>query len=510
MPYPHTNSSSALVNKPDEKQTYPQTQEFTQVKEEVKDWHYATEELLDALPRVWTRSVLYVLIGFTVIAIPWSVLTKVDETGNARGRIEPKGSTQKLDALSSGSVKAVRVKEGDTVKAGQVLLELESDILQTELQQAQEKLTGLLNQRSQFDLLKNQILLTLGVQEQQNKSQALEKISQLNQAKQELNAKLSIYNLQKLEKQSLLNQAQQQIYTSRNDLKSAEERLKLDSRIVNRFSQLLNDGAVSITQIDQLKKEQQQSKQMYEKAQSDVKQAQLRLAEEQSRYQATVNQLESDIEKAKLQLQGEQSNYQSLLQAGKLAILKNRQQLKDFQTQITGLESQIAQIKSQMASLKLQLQQRIVRSPVNGVVFELPVTKSGAVVQLGQRVAQIAPQNTPFILKAQMPIQQSGFLKVGMPVKIKLDAYPFQQYGIAQGKVTWISPDSKVIQTSQGKEESFDLDIALDQQYLQDGNKRIPLNPGQTATAEVVIRQRRVIDFVLDPFQRLQKDGLKL
>jgi multidrug efflux pump subunit AcrA (membrane-fusion protein) len=510
MPHPHTNSSSALADERDEKQSYSPTQEFTTVKEQTKDWHYATEELLDALPRIWTRGVLYALLGFTALALPWSVLAKVDETGDARGRIEPQGSTQKLDALVSGSVKAVKVKEGDTVQAGQILLELDSDILQAELQEAQEKLTGLLNQRLQFDVIKNQLQLALSVQKQQNQSQALEKLSQVNQAKQDLEAKQSLYNLQKLEKQALLNQAQQQIKTSHNDLKSAEGRLSIDSRIVDRFSRLLRDGAVSITQIDQLKKEQQESKQLYQKAQSDIKQAQLRLAEEQSRYQATISQLESEIKQAKLRLQQEQSNYQSLLQAGKLAILKNQQQLKDLQTQITTLESQIAQTRSQIASFGLQLQQRIVRSPVNGTIFELPVSKPGAVVQLGQRVAQIAPKNTPFIIKAQMPSQQSGFLKVGMPVKIKFDAYPFQEYGIAQGKVTWISPDSKVSQTPQGQQENFELNIALDQQYLQNGNQRIPLTAGQTATAEVIIRQRRVIDFVLDPFQRLRKDGLKL
>ncbi|OKH10947.1 HlyD family secretion protein [Fischerella major NIES-592] len=510
MPHPYTNSSSALADERDEKQSNSQTQDFTTVKEQTQDWHYGTEELLDALPRIWTRGVLYALLGFTALALPWSVLAKVDETGNARGRIEPQGSTQKLDALVSGSVKAVKVKEGDTVQAGQILLELDSDILQTELHQAQEKLTGLLNQRLQYDVIKNQLQSALSVQKQQNQSQALEKLSQVHQAKQDLEAKQGLYNLQKLEKQALLNQAQQQIHTSHNDLKSAQGRLSIDSRIVDRFSKLLRDGAVSITQIDQLKKEQQESKQLYQKAQSDIKQAQLRFAEEQSRYQATINQLESEIEQAKLKLQQEQSNYQSLLQAGKLAILNNEQQLKDLQTQITTLESQIAQAKSQVTSLGLQLQQRIVRSPINGTIFELPVSKPGAVVQLGQRVAQIAPKNTPLIIKAQMPSQQSGFLKVGMPVKIKFDAYPFQEYGIAQGKVTWISPDSKVSQTPQGQQESFELNIALNQQYLQNGNQRILLNPGQTATAEVIIRQRRVIDFVLDPFQRLRKDGLKL
>ncbi len=179
MPHPYTNSSSALADERDEKQSNSQTQDFTTVKEQTQDWHYGTEELLDALPRIWTRGVLYALLGFTALALPWSVLAKVDETSNARGRIEPQGSTQKLDALVSGSVKAVRIKEGDTVQAGQVLLELDSDILQTELHQAQEKLTGLLNQRLQYDVIKNQLQLALSVQKQQNQSQALEKLSQV-------------------------------------------------------------------------------------------------------------------------------------------------------------------------------------------------------------------------------------------------------------------------------------------------------------------------------------------
>jgi HlyD family secretion protein len=151
-----------------------------------------------------------------------------------------------------------------------------------------------------------------------------------------------------------------------------------------------------------------------------------------------------------------------------------------------------------------------VRSPIDGIIFELPVEKPGPVVESGQIVAQIAPKNAALILKAQMPSQQSGFLKVGMPVKIKFDAYPFQDYGVVQGRVSWISPDSKIQTSSQGNVETYEMDITIDQPYIQAGNKRIFLTPGQTASAEVIIRQRRVIDFVLDPFKKLQKSGLEL
>lgn len=520
MPYASTNTSSPLPQEEhNELQTYKYLEEspvvlqqeiLTDDQDAARDLFYGTEELLDALPKIWTRGVLYTLIGFAVLGIPWATLSKVDETGTATGRMEPKGATQKLDSLAGGSVKAVNFKEGDTVKAGQVLLELESDILQTDLQQTKSKLEGLQTRRSQLELLKNQLLLSMGVLEQQNQSQASEKLAQVNQAQQILDAKQSTHNLQKLERQALLNQAQQQIYNAENEQQAASARLSIDTKQVQRFSKLVEDGAVSATQIDELKKEQQESKRLYERAKSDIKQAQFRLTEEQNRYQATINQLESDIKQAKLRLQEAESSAQSVAQAGKLAVLRSQEQLKDLQTQIAAVRSEIAQTQSQLTSIRLQLQQRIVRSPIDGTIFEFPVTKPGAVVQPGQRIAQIAPKNTDLVLKAQMPSQDSGFLKVGMPVKVKFDAYPFQEYGIVQGKVTWISPDSKISQTPAGSIGTYDLEVTLEQQYVQNGNKHISLAAGQTANAEVIIRQRRVIDFVLDPFKKLQKGGLEM
>lgn len=511
MPHPLSNNSA--VSKEEDRENQNHLQEVntnTQSKSETSDGdlHYATEELLDGLPKLWTKGVLYALIGFVLLGLPWATISKIDETGTARGRIQPKGATRKLDTKAGGSVKVVKVREGDTVKSGQILLEFDSDILRTELQQIEAKLSGLKNQKVQLDIIKNQLLSTINIQEQQNQSQALEKAAQVEQAKQNLDAKQSAYRLQKLEKQALLDQVQQQIKTNRNEQKFARSRLDIDNKQVERFGKLVKDGAVSANQVDRLRKEQQESKRIYDRSLSDGKQAQLRLTEEMNRYQATMNQLQADIEQAKLRLKEQQNSYQTLKQTSKLSILRTKEQLKDTQTTIASTESQIAQTLSQVESLKLQLKQRIVRSPIDGTIFEFPVNKPGEVVQPGQRIAQIAPKNTDVILKASMPIQDSGFLKVGMPVKVKFDAYPYQEYGIVEGKVSWVSPDSKVQQTPQGNSESFELDITLDRQYVDNGEKRVTLAPGQTADAEVVIRQRRIIDFVLDPFKKLQKDSL--
>lgn len=67
-----------------------------------------------------------------------------------------------------------------------------------------------------------------------------------------------------------------------------------------------------------------------------------------------------------------------------------------------------------------------------------------------------------------------------------------------------------MVDTEEGKVESYELEIKLNRDYIQAKNKRVALRPGQTATAEVIVRQRRLIDFVLDPFKKLNKDGLEL
>jgi hemolysin D len=100
--------------------------------------------------------------------------------------------------------------------------------------------------------------------------------------------------------------------------------------------------------------------------------------------------------------------------------------------------------------------------------------------------------------------QQAGFVKKGMMVKVKLDAYPYQDHGTIAGKIVAISPDS---QASEQLGQVYRVDIALDRHYVNAKGQQIPLKPGLTATAEIVTRQRRVLDVVLEPFQKLRSDA---
>lgn len=476
------------------------------------DWSSVTAELVDELPKAWTRGLLYVLIAFLSFFLPWSIFYQVEETGTARGRLEFKGNTVKQESDLSGAVTvvAIHAKEGDRVKAGQILLELDSKSLREERQQLQVKLDGQENRLSQLKIQKNELLLALSTQEQQNRAQALEKQTQVHQAQQNLASLQSAYALQKLEKLAPVEQAQQAIRDTQADYQLADSRWRDALAEVARYRQLFQEGGAAEVKVKEMQSQAKESLRIRQQDLANVQQAKLRLQEQQRRYQAFLQQATSDSQQAKLRLQEQQRGYQSLQEGGKIALSRVEQQLRDLEAQIASLQSEISQSQAQMQALDRQLQKYAIRAPFKGILFQFPVKQVGAVVQPGQLVTQIAPQEASLIFRAQIPSAESGFLREGLPVKLKFDAYPFQDYGVVGGYLRWIAPNSKVQSTPQGDLDTFELEISVDQTYIQAQNKRIILTPGQTATAEVVIRQRRLIDFVLDPFKKLENGEFKL
>jgi HlyD family secretion protein len=282
-----------------------------------------------------------------------------------------------------------------------------------------------------------------------------------------------------------INQIQQQMNLHQFESSAAQALLVKDRDILQRYQNLRQQGIISVLQVDDAERTAIDNKQRWQKARLDLKQAQA-------------------------ELKKQQSTYESVLRQGELSVADNQRQMNEIQTQIALLKAEIAQTKRQIESLLFQLQRRVISSPIHGTIFQLPIQSPGVIVQPSQMVARIAPKGTSLILKAQMASPESGFIRLGMPVKVKFDAYPFQDYGVVPGRLTWISPDSKLQKTDRGEIEIFELEIALERLYIQNAERRITLKPGQTATAEVIVRQRRAIDFILDPFKQLQQGGLKL
>lgn len=482
----------------------------TNLDRERDNWSFHTKELIDTLPLPWTRGLLYFLIIFVSIILPWAIFSKVDETGVGPGKLEPQGETVKLDAITAGEVEKIYVREGQEVKAGQPILTLDSSLIGKEIQQIEEKIEGQKSRLSQQKLVKSQLEISLTTQSQQNRAAAAEKEASIEQARENVDALIKKAKISLEEQQARVNQAKTALAQSQTDYPILKSRYETALKEVDRYRKAWEDGAISEVQFIEREDNAKERQQLYERGKAEVKENQHKLAELKSAYRQTSQQTGADIAQARLQLQERQRGYQSLRHSNELALLRIQEQINNLETEIATLASEIAQSESQRQALQIQLSQRVLKANTDGTIFSLPIKRAGAVVQSGTRVAEIAPKGSRFILKAEMPTDQSQFLRAGMPIKVKFDAYPFQDYGIIGGKITKKSPTAIEKETPNGKINVFELEIQLDRSCIQKGNQCIPLNPGDTATAEAIVRQRRVIDYILDPFKDLQKDGLKL
>src|SRR5262249_13084212 len=135
----------------------------------------------------------------------------------------------------------------------------------------------------------------------------------------------------------------------------------------------------------------------------------------------------------------------------------------------------------------------VIRAPVDGQLTRLAVHGAGETVQAGQTVAEIAPASEPLVFEAMLSNSDIGRVKPGQRGLIKVDAYPYQRYGTLAPEVTWISPDT-VTDPAGGRAYRVIVPPAAP----AGSATRIPLRLGLTATAEIVVARRRMIELLLD------------
>jgi hemolysin D len=534
----------------------------------LNDWSDSAKELIDMMPLPWTRGLLYSLVICLGISIPWACLYRMDEIGTARGRLEATGNTIKRESDLENSVAVVKVyvKKGEVVKAGQTIMELDAKNVREQISQNQLKIDGGQQRLNQFLLMKNQMGLGTNAQQQQNgalllekqsqvaqaqqsirnldtnsRSQIAEKLAQLHQAEQNLADRQASYDLQKAEKLTQVRQAEQAAIAAHTSYTLAQNRLKDAQSEMRRYAKLYQTGAIaevkakeiaslsqernqiftqSVANLQQSKlqvKEQQENHQkLIQQTRSDIAQAKLRLKEQQEAYQGTIARFQSDLSQAKLRLTEQQRGSTSLVKGGNISIIKTDQQLKEVENQIVVLKSEIERDRAQNNFLNRQLDKYTIKANTDGIIFELPIDREGAVVQPKQLIAEIGSNINGLVFKGEIPANQSESLRssigneqatsnIQKDVKLKFDEFPFESYDIVKGKLTWIAPNSKLTQVTPGVSvASYDIEVQLDQNCVKHEGACVPFRSGQPATAEVVIRNRRIIDFILDPFRKLR------
>ena len=356
--------------------------------------------------RFWMRTVTWTLIGTTVFGVSWLALARTEEIVVAAGQLEPVGSVQDIQMPVGGVADQILVEEGDSVKAGQVLMKLDTEA--TEEQR--------LSLEKTIKLKREQ--LTLKQEEKRN-------TMQVNQ----------------------------------EEVLMLENNLELQAEILKRYEQLKSAGAFSEVQ--------------YLNQQNVVAEIQGRLM---------------------------QSKADRLRQ---MALL-------DQQT--AQLKSELADLNGKLVETKVTLRYQQLKSPVDGVVFDLKPTSRGFTAQSTQTVMKVVPTGS-LEAKVEVPSNKIGFVKVpfGCPEErdvcmnadISIDSFPSTDFGVLNGKVSRIGSDALEPDPQEQRQVlSFPVTIQLDSQQLKLKNgSSLPLQVGMSLTANIKLRKVSYLQLLLGEFQ---------
>lgn len=184
-----------------------------------------------------------------------------------------------------------------------------------------------------------------------------------------------------------------------------------------------------------------------------------------------------------------------------------QRQVAILEQSVQQLRGELADLQSKLTELRVNIRYQDIRSPVDGVVFDLKPTGPGFVAQGSEPVMKIVPYNN---LKAKVEIDSSkiGFVRVGKPVDISIDSFPSTDFGVLQGTVKRIGSDA--LPPDQLKQTyRYPAEIQLASQQLQlKGGATLPLQVGMSLTANIKLRKVSYLQLLLGEFKS-KTDSLK-
>jgi HlyD family secretion protein len=281
-----------------------------------------------------------------------------------------------------------------------------------------------------------------------------------------------------------------QLQEARSALESARrarDNAKLDLDRFARLFALPGGGGIAEAQVEQKRNTYLEADSAFRVAQSKLSELDFRLSHEYSQAKA---QLETSGQEAvNLRLQ-----YESAMREIASTQDKLRLQLQTARL----VADAAARIRFENIDKDNFL---LILAPTSGVITDVTSTQPGDKIQANTPLGGIAPKNAKPVIKIEIAEHDRAFLREGQPVKLKFNAFPYQRYGLIDGTLAFISPATKP--SPQSKQPVYEGRVTLDRDYFQVSDTKYPLRYGMTATAEIVVRERRLIDLGLDPFRNV-------
>ena len=442
----------------------------------------AALEIVETPPSPIGRAIAFTLIAVFSAALAWACIGTVDIVAVAPGKIIPSGRTKTIQPFETGVVRAIHVRDGQRVRAGDVLLELDPTMSGAELGHLKSDLVA-----AQLDVARLRAALA-------GKDDPLAEFKPPQDASPDLIQMHRRFLLsQTAEQNAKIAGIERQVgqkEAERATIKASIEKLEATITPLKErehlFNKELGSKLLYLTELQDLVGQRQE------------------ILVQQSRYSETDAAIAALVEtRSKTVAEYERGLFDDLAKAEQKA---------------AGLAQDVIKAEQRTSLQKLT-------APVDGMVQQLAIHTIGGVVTPAQALMLIVPAESRLEIEAMILNRDIGFVEVGQDAAIKVDTFNFTRYGLLHGQVLTVShdaitrdkPQERLVDKPQGAETSssepkgqeliYAARVSLDRTQMDVEDKRVNLSPGMAVTIEIKTGSRSIISYLLSPLTRYKHES---
>lgn len=414
------------------------------------------------------RRFAYSIMTLFFIALLWTILGKVDIVAVAPGRIVVSERTKLVQPLERSVVKRVLVRDGDQVKAGQPLVELDPTMASADKASTDEQVKVALS-----EVLRARAMLTAISTGRRPKGAfpAGWPAADAAAAEAQLTAEWSDVTAKLARLESEISRRQAELTTASEMIRKLELTVPLTRQREQDLAKLAEEGYVP-------------SHAGQDKTRERI-------------------ELERDLVTQRARLIEAQAALRESETARAAFLAEVRRNLSDREAQADFKRQQALQDQAK-AGQREKL--TVLTAPVSGTVQQLAIHTAGGMVTEAQTLMVIVPDGARVTAEVTMENKDVGFVAIGQSAEIKLETFPFTRYGTVPAMVTRVNADAV---NDEKRGALFPATLTLATTQIDIDGKLIRLSPGMNVTAEIKTGQRRVIEFLLSPIQRARNESLR-
>ncbi|WP_334022362.1 HlyD family type I secretion periplasmic adaptor subunit [Alteromonas sp. S015] len=427
-----------------------------------QDWVLEAEWSRIMQTPVKARGLLYLIILVLFLLVVWAYFAEIDEVAKGDGKVIPSQQLQVLQSYDGGIVQEILVREGQTVKAGQVLLKVDSTRFLSSLEENTTQFAALAAKVQRLSALTQGDVLRFNRELREQAPTIVDNERKL------YNSNLAELDEIAAGSDSRIMQRRQDVEEERANLSQYQNVLSLSEKELSVTKPLLASGAVSEIEILRLERQ--------------------------------IVELEGNITKSKVAIE------RGLNAIEEEVIKKEESRLKlinRWNQELTEATAEMATLQQSQTSLEDVVSQAALRSPINGTVQRLLINTIGGVITPGSAVVELVPQDDQLIVEAKVSPKDIAFIREGQQAILKFSAYDFTIYGGMSAEVQHISADA----ITNEKDETYYL-VRLETKKSI-ANETLEILPGMIVQVDILTGKKTVLNYILSPLSNVTASALR-